>query len=58
MTKLHVINELSKGQSHDLERDITYVGRSVDNDIPVKDKFVSRKHLRIQQREKRDLCEW
>ena len=57
MTRLHVINELSKGQSHDLERDITYLGRSVDNDIPVKDKFVSRKHLRIQQRENKYFIE-
>ena len=57
MTKLHVINELSKGQSHELERDVTYVGRSADNNIPVKDKFVSRQHLRIQQRENKYVIE-
>lgn len=57
MTKLHVMNELSKGESHDLERDITYVGRSADNDISVKDKFVSRKHLKIQRREDKYIIE-
>lgn len=57
MTKLHVINELSKGESHDLERDITYVGRSADNDISVKDKFVSRKHLKILKKENKYIIE-
>ena len=57
MTKLHVINELSKGESHDLERDITYVGRSADNDISVKDKFVSRKHLKILKKENKNIIE-
>ena len=57
MTKLHVINELSKGQSHDLERHVTYVGRSTDNNITVKDKFVSRQHLKIQQREDKYVIE-
>jgi sigma-B regulation protein RsbU (phosphoserine phosphatase) len=57
MTKLHVINELSKGESHELERDITYVGRSADNDILVKDKFVSRKHLKILCKENRYIIE-
>jgi pSer/pThr/pTyr-binding forkhead associated (FHA) protein len=51
------MNELSKGESHDLERDITYVGRSADNDISVKDKFVSRKHLKIQRREDKYIIE-
>ncbi|MGD8984022.1 MAG: FHA domain-containing protein [Desulfobacteraceae bacterium] len=57
MTKLHVINELSKGESHDLERDITYVGRSADNDISVRDKFVSRKHLKILNKENKCIIE-
>jgi pSer/pThr/pTyr-binding forkhead associated (FHA) protein len=57
MTKLHVINELSKGESHELERDITYVGRSADNDILVKDKFVSRRHLKILCKENRYIIE-
>ena len=57
MTKLHVINELSKVESHDLERDITYVGRSADNDISVKDKFVSRKHLKILKKENKNIIE-
>jgi pSer/pThr/pTyr-binding forkhead associated (FHA) protein len=51
------MNELSKGESHEVDRDITYVGRSADNDIPVKDKFVSRKHLKIQRRENKYFIE-
>jgi len=57
MTKLHVINELSQGESHDLKRDITYVGRAADNDILVKDKFVSRKHLKILRKENKYIIE-
>jgi len=57
MTKLHVFNEMSKGESHDLERDITYVGRSPDNDISVKDKFVSRKHLKILRKGNKYIIE-
>jgi pSer/pThr/pTyr-binding forkhead associated (FHA) protein len=33
------------------------VGRSADNDISVKDKFVSRKHLKIQRREDKYVIE-
>jgi len=47
MAKLHIMNEPSKGQSYDLERDTLYLGRSAESDIQVKDKFVSRKHLKI-----------
>ena len=50
MTKLHVMNELSEVQSYDLERDTIYVGRAADNDIQVKDKFVSRQHLKVVRR--------
>ena len=53
MTKLYILNGPNKGQSFTLGHEVTYVGRSSDNDIQIKDKTVSRRHLKIIQRENR-----
>ena len=47
MTNLYVVNGSDEGRSFDLKGDTIYIGRSPDNDIQIKDRFVSRKHLRI-----------
>jgi len=47
MDKLHIMNGPDKGQSFALEEDVTYLGRSTDNDIRIDDKTVSRRHLKI-----------
>ena len=47
MTKLFVLTGEDEGRSHDLKGDTLYLGRSPDNDIQLKDKHVSRKHLKI-----------
>ncbi|MBW2000668.1 MAG: FHA domain-containing protein, partial [Deltaproteobacteria bacterium] len=47
MIKLYVMDETGEGQSFDLERDTVYVGRGSGNDIRIKDRAVSRKHLKI-----------
>lgn len=47
MTKLHILNGPDMGQSFKLIDGATYLGRSVDNDIRIQDKTVSRRHLRI-----------
>jgi hypothetical protein len=53
MNKLHVLNGLEMGQEFKLKDAPTYVGRSEDNDIRIEDKSVSRRHLKIVQRENR-----
>jgi 3',5'-cyclic-nucleotide phosphodiesterase len=45
------MNGVDKGCSYYLKSDHAYIGRSLDNDIPLNDIFVSRKHLKIQRRE-------
>jgi len=50
MTKLHIIAGSEIYQSFELKDPITYVGRSKDNDIQIKDQTVSRKHLKIARR--------
>ena len=47
MTNLYIVNGSEKGRSFDLKADTIYIGRAPDNDIQIKDRFVSRKHLKI-----------
>jgi 3',5'-cyclic-nucleotide phosphodiesterase len=47
MTNLYIVNGSYEGRSFDLKGDTIYIGRSPDNDLQIKDRFVSRKHLRI-----------
>lgn len=47
MTKLHILNGPDIGQSFELIDGATYLGRSIDNNIRIEDKTVSRRHLRI-----------
>ena len=53
MHKLHVLNGPEMGQVFELKNAPTYVGRSEDNDIQIENKTVSRRHLKIVQRENR-----
>jgi pSer/pThr/pTyr-binding forkhead associated (FHA) protein len=50
MTKLHIIAGSEIYQSFELKDPITHVGRSKDNDIRIKNRTVSRKHLKIVRR--------
>jgi sigma-B regulation protein RsbU (phosphoserine phosphatase) len=47
MIKLYTMDGSDEGQSFDLNADTIYVGRSAVNQVQIKDKFVSRKHLMI-----------
>jgi len=50
MTKLDILNGPCKIQSFDLKSDEVYIGRAPDNDIQIKDKTVSRNHLKLIRR--------
>ncbi|MGD9075084.1 MAG: PAS domain S-box protein [Desulfobacteraceae bacterium] len=50
MTKLYIINGPMMGHSFELNGNTAFVGRAPDNDIQIKDRSVSRKHLRILRR--------
>jgi len=50
MIKLYIFNESDKEQSFDFVDDAIYVGRSPDNNIQMKDRTVSRRHLEIIKR--------
>lgn len=50
MTRLFILNGPEKGRFFEIEGNIIYLGRSPENDIQIKDKSVSRKHLRIQKK--------
>ena len=51
MTKLYILEGPNKGQSFELKSETTYIGRSQENHIQMKDRFVSRKHLEISMRD-------
>ena len=53
MHKLHVLNGSEMGKVFELKDGSTYVGRSDDNDIRIDNRTVSRRHLKIVQRENR-----
>jgi putative methionine-R-sulfoxide reductase with GAF domain len=53
MTTLYVIDGYDRRQSLEFSGDSLLVGRSADCDLPVKDRFVSRKHLKISRKGER-----
>ncbi|MGD9042046.1 MAG: FHA domain-containing protein, partial [Desulfobacteraceae bacterium] len=55
MAKLYILNGPEIGRSFELREMATYVGRSSDNDIQIRDKTVSRRHLKIVKRGSRYL---
>jgi signal transduction histidine kinase/FixJ family two-component response regulator len=49
MTKLYILTGPEKGGPHNLQPDVTLVGRAPDNDICIEDTLISRHHLQISQ---------
>ncbi|MBW1942137.1 MAG: FHA domain-containing protein [Deltaproteobacteria bacterium] len=47
MIKLYLMDASREGQSFDFEGDSICIGRSTENEIRVRDRFVSRVHLKI-----------
>jgi len=47
MTDVYILNGPDIGRSFKLREGVSFVGRSFDNDIRIDDKTVSRKHLKI-----------
>jgi len=56
-TRLYVISGPDIGQSFELSAGAVYVGRGSDNNIQIKDRFVSRKHLRITTKDHKHFLE-
>lgn len=49
MTTLYVLTGRDERLTFDLNKDRVFIGRSSDNDIQLKDKYVSRKHFMIKR---------
>lgn len=47
MTRLYIIEGPSKGDSYDLKGEECFIGRRADNDVQIKDRSISGKHLRL-----------
>jgi hypothetical protein len=52
MTRLYIMSGPHIGQSFEIEGDSLCIGRAPENDIQIRDKFVSRKHLKILRKER------
>ncbi len=50
MLQIFVMNGPDKGRSFEFERDVILVGRGPENHIQMKDKSVSRKHVKIEKK--------
>ena len=48
MTDLVILNGPEIGRTLRLKKGVSFLGRSIDNDIRIEDKTVSRKHLKIE----------
>lgn len=57
MTVLHIIDGHDKRRSLEFSGDSLLVGRSADADLPVKDRFVSRKHFKISRKGRKFFIE-
>ena len=53
MTELYIMSGPERGLSFKLREGDNFVGRSLDNDIRIEDRTVSRKHAKIVMREGR-----
>jgi pSer/pThr/pTyr-binding forkhead associated (FHA) protein len=49
MKKICIMNKKNKPRIFELNRRITYVGRSAINDVQIKDRYVSREHLLLRK---------
>ena len=49
MIKLEVIEGASPGAIYEITRDVAFVGRAPQNEVPLDDTHVSGRHLRIVQ---------
>lgn len=47
MAKLYILNGPDKGRAFELKAETSYIGRSSENDISIRDLTVSRRHLKI-----------
>ena len=50
MTNLYIMNGPDKGRAFEIKGDTITIGRSLDNDIQLKDQTVSRNHLKIMRK--------
>ena len=57
MTKLYIVSGPMEGPSTELEGEVTFLGRASDNDIQIKDRSISRKHLKIIEKNSRFFIE-
>jgi signal transduction histidine kinase/pSer/pThr/pTyr-binding forkhead associated (FHA) protein len=57
MIKVFILNGPHQGKSFKLEGDTTCIGRSLNNDIQIKDSSISRNHLKILREKKRYFVE-
>ena len=51
MAKLYIMNGPEKGRAFEVRGDTVTIGRSLDNDVQIKDLTVSRNHLKITKKE-------
>ena len=51
MTKLYILKGPCIGQSFELKNDEIYIGRSPENDIQIRDRSVSRNHVKLIRKE-------
>ena len=50
MPKIYIMNGPDKGRSFEVDEEAIFIGRAPENEIHVKDKSVSRKHVKIVKR--------
>jgi pSer/pThr/pTyr-binding forkhead associated (FHA) protein len=51
--KLNILNGPEIGRSFEMKQSVSFLGRSLDNEIRIQDRTVSRKHLKIVIKEER-----
>jgi signal transduction histidine kinase len=57
MSMLYILNGVSKNRTLHFNKDLIYIGRSAENDIQIKDKHISRTHLKVTRKDGRYFVE-
>ncbi|MBN2062694.1 MAG: FHA domain-containing protein [Deltaproteobacteria bacterium] len=55
--RLNIVTGPLKGNSFEISKEVTFIGRTQDNDIEINDRTISRKHLKITRKNNRFFIE-
>ena len=57
MCRLNIVNGPMKGHSFEIKEQVTFIGRTQENDIQINDRTISRRHIKITKKNNKFFIE-